>query len=93
MVGAAAVLFAAGINLGWFIGVGSAAAAALAFIMLNTPYMTRRIELWQNPWLDPRDKGYQTIQSLYAIGSGGLLGRGLGKSMQKFLYTMALPDS
>ena len=86
MVGAASVLFAAGINLGWFIGAGSMAAAALAFIMLNTPYMTRRIELWLNPWLDPRDKGYQTIQSLYAIGSGGLLGRGLGKSMQKFLY-------
>ena len=86
MVGAAAVLFAAGINLGWFIGAGAAAAGALAFIMLNTPYMTRRIELWRNPLSDPQGKGYQTIQSLYAIGSGGLLGKGLGKSMQKFLY-------
>ncbi len=86
MVGAASVLFAAGINLGWFVGVGGAAAAVLTFIMLNTPYMTRRIELWLNPWSDPQGKGYQTIQSLYAIGSGGLLGRGLGKSMQKFLY-------
>ena len=86
MVGAASVLFAAGINLGWFIGVGAAASAALLFIMLNTSYMTARIQLWLDPWSDPRGKGYQTIQSLYAIGSGGLLGLGLGKSRQKFLY-------
>ena len=86
MVGAASVLFAAGINLGWFIGIGSAASAALLFIMLNTSYMTARIQLWLDPWSDPSGKGYQTIQSLYAIGSGGLLGLGLGKSRQKFLY-------
>lgn len=86
MVGAASVLFAAGIKMGWFVGLGSMAVAALAFIIYNTDYMTSRIQLWLNPWIDPRGKGYQTIQSLYAIGSGGLLGRGLGKSMQKFLY-------
>ena len=48
--------------------------------------MTSRIQLWLDPWSDPLGKGYQTIQSLYAIGSGGLLGLGLGKSRQKFLY-------
>jgi cell division protein FtsW len=48
--------------------------------------MTSRINLWIDPWIDPQGKGYQTIQSLYAIGSGGLLGLGLGKSRQKFLY-------
>ena len=42
--------------------------------------------MWQDPWAYPRDGGYQIIQSLYAIGSGGLLGLGLGKSRQKFLY-------
>jgi cell division protein FtsW len=86
LVGAASVLFASGINLGWFIGIGSAVVAALAFIILNTKYMTSRINLWIDPWIDPQGKGYQTIQSLYAIGSGGLLGLGLGKSRQKFLY-------
>lgn len=86
MVGAASVLFAAGIHMGWFLGVGSLAVAGLAFIISNTDYMTSRVQLWLDPWLDPQGKGYQTIQSLYAIGSGGLLGLGLGKSRQKFLY-------
>ncbi|MEA4934853.1 MAG: putative peptidoglycan glycosyltransferase FtsW [Lawsonibacter sp.] len=86
MVGAASVLFAAGINMGWFVGAGSIAVAGLTFIISNTEYMTSRVQLWLDPWLDPQNKGYQTIQSLYAIGSGGLLGLGLGKSRQKFLY-------
>ena len=84
MVGAAAVLFAAGIHLGWFLAAGSVAVAGLTFIVFATDYMTRKINLWLNPWEYPQDGGYQTIQSLYAIGSGGLLGKGLGKSMQKF---------
>ena len=86
MVGAASVLFAAGIHMGWFISLGSMAVAVLAFIIFNTSYMTNRIRLWLDPWTDPQGLGYQTIQSLYAIGSGGLLGLGLGKSRQKFLY-------
>jgi len=86
MVGAAAVLFASGVSWGWFLSLGGMAVAGLAFIIINTDYMTSRINLWLDPWLDPQGKGYQTIQSLYAIGSGGLLGLGLGKSRQKFLY-------
>lgn len=86
LVAGASVLFASGIKLGWFIAGGSLMAAALTFIITSTDYMTRRIQLWQDPWSYPRDGGYQTIQSLYAIGSGGLLGLGLGKSRQKFLY-------
>ena len=86
MVGAVAVLFVSGIDLKWFIGLGSLAAAGLTAIIFATDYMTARINLWLDPWLDPRGSGYQTIQSLYAIASGGLLGRGLGNSMQKFLY-------
>jgi len=86
MVGAASVLFAAGIHMGWFVSLGSIAVAGLAFIIFNTKYMTSRINLWLDPWLDPQGKGYQTIQSLLAIGSGGLLGLGLGNSRQKLLY-------
>lgn len=86
LAGGAAVLFASGIHLGWFAFGGSAVGGLLWFIITKTPYMTARIQLWQDPWSDPLGKGFQTIQSLLAIGSGGLLGLGLGKSRQKFLY-------
>ena len=49
-------------------------------------YANSRIEFWLNPWSDTADKGYQTIQSLIAIGSGGVMGKGLGQSNQKQLY-------
>ena len=55
-------------------------------IITLTPYMTARINLWQDPWAQRQGDGYQTVQSLIAMGSGGLLGRGLGNSMQKMLY-------
>lgn len=45
-----------------------------------------RIEVWMNPWIDPRGKGWQPIQSMYAIASGGFWGLGLGQSKQKYLY-------
>lgn len=86
MVGAGAVLFAAGINLAWFLGVGGAAVGGLAAIIFLTPYMTKRVELWLDPWIDPRGKGFQTIQSLLAIGSGGWFGKGFGNSAQKFEF-------
>lgn len=86
MVGGAAVLFAAGVKLYWFLIGGSAAAVGFWFIVTQTTYMTERIQLWLDPWSDARGNGYQTIQSIYAIASGGLTGLGLGKSRQKFLY-------
>lgn len=46
-------------------------------------YRLNRLRIWRNPWLDPQDKGYQAIQSLYAVGSGGLFGLGLGMGVQK----------
>ena len=86
MVGAAAVLFVSGINLGWFIGLGSVAVLGLAVIIRFTDYMTRKMNLWLDPWSYPQEGGYQIIQSLLSIASGGLLGRGLGNSIQKFNY-------
>ena len=86
MVGAGAVLFAAGINLWWFLSVGGLVVGGLAAIILLTPYMTKRVELWRDPWIDPRGKGFQTIQSLLAIGSGGWFGKGFGNSAQKFEF-------
>lgn len=87
---AAAILFAGGIAVGWFIAGGSLAVGALTIIILATDYMTTRITMWRNPWDDALGKGMQAIQSMLAIGSGGLFGVGLGNSRQKFLY---LPES
>lgn len=86
MVGAAAVLFAGGISLAWFLSVGSLAVGGLLLIIFTTDYMTNRVKLWLDPWIDPQNKGFQTIQSLLSIGSGGLLGKGLGNSAQKFEF-------
>lgn len=86
MVGAASVLFVSGINLGWFIGLGSIAVLGLAVIIRFTDYMTRKMNLWLDPWSYPQEGGYQIIQSLLSIASRGLLGKGLGNSIQKFNY-------
>ena len=86
LAGGASVLFAAGISLGWFAAGGTLVAGAMWFIITQTPYMTARIILWLDPWAQRQGDGFQTVQSLLAIGSGGLLGLGLGKSRQKFLY-------
>ena len=76
LAGAAAVLFAAGIKLYWFALGGGAMGLLLALSMQG--YQSTRILVWKDPWAYPQDGGYQIIQSLYAIGSGGLLGLGLG---------------
>lgn len=82
ILGGAAVLFAAGIKARWFIvGLGG---MGLLFMVMMSGYQSDRIKIWLDPWSDPRGKGFQTIQSLLSIGSGGLLGVGLGKSRQKF---------
>ncbi len=80
------ILFAAGAKIRHFLALIVPVAGLIVAVIAFTDYMTPRINSWLNPWSDPRGDGYQTIQSLYAIGSGGLFGRGLGQSMQKFLY-------
>lgn len=86
IVGAASVLFAAGIRLGWFAAGGALTGAALWFIITQTDYMKARIDIWQDPLSDLQHGGYQPWQSRIAIGSGGLLGVGLGNSRQKYLF-------
>ena len=92
IVGTGAIMMAVGGMPAWLIGagVGGVAAAAWGFVALVDAgiisYGASRINMWHNPWLDSSDDGYQMVQSLIAIGSGGLLGTGLGKGRQKFLY-------
>ncbi len=69
--------------LGIIVAVG---AAGLLFLLLSGGYTSERITAWRNPEADPLDSGLQILQSEYAIGSGGLLGLGFGKSRQKYLY-------
>ena len=82
----AALMLVGGINWAWVFGALGGAAAMLYFALFVVGYNTSRIQFWLNPWADAQDKGYQLSQSLITIGSGGLLGVGLGKSRQKFLF-------
>lgn len=59
---------------------------ALSIIVFSRPYVMKRVQIFMNPGLDPTGSGYQFQQSLIAIGSGGLTGRGYGQSLQKFKY-------
>lgn len=83
----AVLMLVGGIHWAW-VGAAISAVGAVAGLMITgvITYGQSRIAMWQNPFIDPRGKGYQLSQSLISIGSGGLLGVGLGKSRQKFLY-------
>lgn len=83
---AAAVLLVSGINLGWFFAAGALVVGALVFLITQTEYMAGRIESWQNPLSDLQGSGYQLWQSQISIGSGGLLGVGLGNGRQKYMF-------
>jgi cell division protein FtsW len=87
MVGTSMVMiFVAGGRISHFIGLGLIGVAGFAALILSAPYRIKRITSFLDPWQDPLGSGFQIIQSLYAIGPGGLLGLGLGKSRQKFFY-------
>ncbi len=85
----AIMMLIGGTNLKWFglaAILGVVAIAVLIMIPDVVKYAMDRINIWRDPFLDPRDGGFQTIQSLFAIGSGGLMGVGIGNSRQKYLY-------
>ena len=90
IVGIGAVMMYVGGIRGYWVGFGLVGAGGLAFAFMKgiIKYNSSRIKIWQDP-LNPewmQSSGYQIRQSLLAIGSGGLLGVGLGKSRQKFLF-------
>ena len=83
----AILMFAGGIRWIWVIAIGGAAVVAAYLLITGViDYGHSRIAMWFDPWIDAQGEGYQMVQSLIAIGSGGLLGTGLGKSRQKFMY-------
>ena len=83
---AVVMMYIAGTHPKWLL-LGAAGAAVFLLVYIQfMGYAGDRVTAWRHPELDPGDTGYQILQSLYAIGSGGFFGLGLGKSRQKYLY-------
>ena len=81
-----ALLFISGVKMSFFVKLGILGLLGMIGLIIIAPYRMARITSFLNPWSDPLGTGFQIIQSLYAIGPGGLLGMGLGNSIQKHFY-------
>lgn len=86
VMGVIGLLFIGGVNLKFFLKIGVLGIAGIVGLIIAAPYRLKRILSFLNPWSDPLGSGFQIIQSLYAIGPGGLFGYGLGGSRQKHFY-------
>lgn len=83
---AISMIFVAGAKFSHLIPIGLVGVIGAIVLAYTSEYRWKRVMIFLDPWQDARGDGYQIIQSLYAIGSGGLFGVGLGKSVQKYLY-------
>ena len=81
-----ALLYVSGVSMNFFIKLGILGLIGIIILVIIAPYRLQRITSFLNPWSDPLGSGFQIIQSLYAIGPSGLLGTGLGNSIQKHFY-------
>ena len=86
LVSVVGLLFVSGVDMSFFIKIGALGLLGLTGLIIAAPYRIKRIVSFINPWTDPLGSGFQSIQSLYAIGPGGLLGMGLFNSVQKHFY-------
>lgn len=80
------MIFVSGVKVSFFVKVGFMGLLGIVGLILVAPYRMARIVSFLNPWTDPLGSGFQIIQSLYAIGPGGLLGQGFLNSHQKHFY-------
>jgi cell division protein FtsW len=83
------MLFIGGMSFWYLLGLLLSAIPMLVYMVRSKPYRMRRIMAFADPWKDQQNVSYQIVQSLIALGSGGLLGVGLGNSKQKLLYLPA----
>ncbi|HEX8028735.1 MAG TPA: putative peptidoglycan glycosyltransferase FtsW, partial [Vicinamibacterales bacterium] len=82
----AMMVFAAGLNYSYIAGAVLAGLPLVAYLAISAPYRMKRLMTFMNPWADPLGDGFQIIQSLIAIGTGGVTGRGLMNGVQKLFY-------
>jgi len=82
----AMMIFAAGLHYRYFIGSVLCALPVLYLVLVSAPYRRRRLMAFWDPWADPLGDGFQIIQSLIAVGTGGIFGRGLMAGVQKLFY-------
>jgi cell division protein FtsW len=82
----AVMVFAAGLHYRYFVGLALAALPAIYIVLVSAPYRRRRLLAFWDPWADPLGDGFQIIQSLVAVGTGGVFGRGLMAGVQKLFY-------
>ncbi len=80
------LIFVSGLKISFFVKLGVLGLLGVVGLIIAAPYRMARIISFLNPWSDPLGAGYQIIQSLYAIGPGGLLGQGFLNSRQKHFY-------
>ncbi len=81
-----AMIFISKVKLSFFVKIGIVGLLGIIALIIIAPYRMARIVSFLNPWSDPLGSGFQIIQSLYAIGPGGLFGMGFGNSIQKHFY-------
>ena len=81
-----AMVFAAGLNYRYLVGTALAAVPVLYLLIASSPYRLRRLLAFLNPEADPLGDGFQVMQSLIAVGTGGVLGRGLMGGVQKLFF-------
>jgi cell division protein FtsW len=86
MIIAAAMVFAAGLNYRYVVGVILGGLPVLYLALMSASYRRRRLMAFWNPWSDPLGDGFQIIQSLIAVGAGGVFGRGFMAGVQKLFY-------
>jgi cell division protein FtsW len=82
----AAMVFAAGLPYRYFVGIGLGLIPVIGIYAVSAEYRLRRLAAYWNPWDQAQGDGFQAVQSLIAVGTGGLTGRGLGNSIQKMFY-------
>ena len=80
------LFFLSSIPIRHLISLGAIAVGAISVVFANHPYQLARITAFLDPWADPLGKNYHVVQSLIAIGSGGITGLGLGESKLKYFY-------
>ncbi len=80
------IIFSSGAPSLWMLPGMGAGLGIVGLLIAILPHARKRFQVWLDPWLDPQNAGYQTLQGLFAIGSGGLFGEGLGNSYQKHMY-------